>query len=77
MDKTVKYRWVLKQYQPDERGKQVLTMAKTRSGYVLINKDRSPTDSIIVAFKLPDFKGLGEGMVEASPAQSLKLEKYK
>lgn len=74
----VSYYWVLGQYAPSsEQGKTILKSAKANITYKLINKDRSPTDPIIVAFKWIDTKPLPKHLVRATKIQSDKLEALK
>jgi len=67
--------WVIASYAPfSERGKQVLALAETGTGYILQNKDRAKGDNIIVAFMWPAHKTLNDGLVKATPEQVYRLE---
>ena len=73
---SVTYRWALKRIKfNSENAKRVL--ASVGSTYILINKDRSPTDDIIVAFKWVDLDGkrpLPPDCQFASDEQDKRLE---
>ena len=75
MADSISYRWVLAQYPANsEMGKKVLAEEKAGSGYRLINKDRSKTQPIIVAFKYFGYP-IPSHLREATREQSEKLEK--
>jgi hypothetical protein len=67
--------WVLTQYTPgSDNAKSALSLAK-RGSYIIINKDRTPADNLVVAFTRPSSLPLSPGMVKASPEQIEKLDK--
>jgi hypothetical protein len=69
--------WVLTQYTAgSDNAKSALSLAKLGS-YIIINKDRSPADNLVVAFTRSSSLPLSVGMVKASPEQIIKLDKMR
>lgn len=72
----MQYDWVLARYHnTNETGKKVLELANAGVGYHIINKGRTKTEDVIVAFKYVANKPLPHHLTYATKQQCEKLEK--
>ena len=77
MGSSVRVDWTIVQYQATSTaGKYALSLSEIGIGYRLLNKQRSKTDNIILAFLRPSDTPIRDGMVKATPEQQIKLNEY-